>query len=128
MRIEQFEYLIDIAETKSITKTAENLFISRQVISHSIRAMEKELGVQLLNREHGSVTLTPIGEIAVDNAKKIIIAYHNFQKDIIGITTSAPSNPQASETAKIQLFTIPRLYPLLLSVIKIYRKQFSIQK
>lgn len=50
MRIEQFEYLIDIEKTRSITQTAENFFISRQVVSSNIRAMETELGVQLLIR------------------------------------------------------------------------------
>lgn len=61
MRIEQFEYLIDIEKTRSITQTAENFFISRQVVSANIRAMETELGVQLLIRQQGNLKFTTLG-------------------------------------------------------------------
>ena len=39
MRMEQLKYLVDIAETKSMSKTAERMFVSPQAVSQSIKQL-----------------------------------------------------------------------------------------
>ena len=106
MRIEQFIYLVDIQKTKSITKTAENFFISRQVVSASIRALEEELGFQLLVREKGNLQFTAIGEIAVEKAHAVVAAYQDFLNSIINPPSS---DSQIKQGVEISIYTIPRL-------------------
>ncbi|MBQ7049510.1 MAG: LysR family transcriptional regulator, partial [Firmicutes bacterium] len=42
MRIEQLECLVDIAQTKSMNKTAERMFVSPPAVSKSIKQLERE--------------------------------------------------------------------------------------
>ena len=72
MRMEQLKYLVDIAETKSMSKTAERMFASSQAVSQSIKQLELELNTELLVRTHMGVFLTKNGEGVVERAKRIL--------------------------------------------------------
>lgn len=72
MRIEQLRYLVDLAETKSMSKTAERLFVSTQTISKSIKQLEEELGAALLFRTNAGVVLTSVGGAIAHHAEKIM--------------------------------------------------------
>lgn len=52
---------VTIAESKSFTKAAAQLGLSRSALSHSMTAMEARLGVRLLTRTTRSVSLTEAG-------------------------------------------------------------------
>lgn len=52
----------NVAETGSISKTAEKLFITQPSVSYSIRSLENELNVKLFNRTAKGVELTPEGK------------------------------------------------------------------
>jgi len=72
MRMEQLKYLVDIAETKSMSKTAERLFVSPQAVSKAIKQLENELDVELMTRTSTGVTVTGIGERIVGAAQNIL--------------------------------------------------------
>ena len=72
MRIEQLKYLADIAETKSMSKSAERLFVSPQTVSKSIKQLEEELGAELLLRTNTGVVLTTVGNAIVSLAENIV--------------------------------------------------------
>ena len=55
MRIEQLEYLVAIARLGSFRRAAEELHISQPALSGSVRSLERELGVDVLERgRHGA--------------------------------------------------------------------------
>jgi DNA-binding transcriptional LysR family regulator len=55
MRIEQLEYLAEIARLGSFRRAAEALHVSQPALSTSVRSLERELGVDLLERgRHGA--------------------------------------------------------------------------
>lgn len=72
MRTEQLKYLVDVAETKSMSKTAERLFVSPQAVSQSIKQLEAELDTALLVRSSQGVSLTKLGEGIVEKAKEML--------------------------------------------------------
>lgn len=45
MRIEQLEHIIEISKTHSINLAAQNLHITQQSLSRSIKSLEDELSV-----------------------------------------------------------------------------------
>ena len=47
MNWNQLQYVITIAEEKSITKAAQKLYISQPSLSLSIQALEKETGIPM---------------------------------------------------------------------------------
>lgn len=63
MTIKQLTYFLEIARMKNFTKAAANLYISQSALSKTVKMMESELGVQLIDRTVNHFRLTPEGEI-----------------------------------------------------------------
>lgn len=83
MRLEQFEFILEVASKKSMQKAADNLHTSIQNVSKLIKQLEDELHVQLFVRNKYGVFLTPDGEYICAEAQKIIDAVGNLQKRYI---------------------------------------------
>lgn len=57
-----FELINVLDSSKNITKAAEKLFITQSALSKRIKAIERELGIELLLRCHQGIRFTPAGE------------------------------------------------------------------
>ena len=57
MTLTQLNYIITIAETNSINKAAEQLYVSQPSLTSAVRELEKELGIILFYRSGRGVTL-----------------------------------------------------------------------
>ncbi len=73
MHVKLMEYIVAIAETNSITKAANRLFVTQSALDQQLLKLEKELGVRLFDRARGNLTLTEAGEVYVDYARRIIL-------------------------------------------------------
>lgn len=72
MNTKQMEYIIKIAKTESISKAAEELFISQSALNQQLLKLEKELDTKFFIRAKQSLIITPAGSIYVSYAKKIL--------------------------------------------------------
>lgn len=72
MTLTQLEIFAVVAERKGFTLAAAQLKISQSGVSHAIRLLEQELGVELLHRHQGVVELTDIGESLLQKAQAIL--------------------------------------------------------
>ncbi len=61
-----------LARTASFTTTAKELHLSQSAISHSMKALEQEIGCRLLDRMGKTVVLTQAGEQLLVHAQKIL--------------------------------------------------------
>lgn len=99
MKLEQLEYAVEIANTQSISKAAENLLLSQPGLSTSIKQLEDELGTELFIRSNKGVELTPAGSTFIVNAKKVLAQIDAMERqcrqDTSGIyrTLSVASGP-----------------------------------
>ena len=75
MTLIQLHYLIVIAETNSLNKAAEKLYVSQPSLTSAIKELEKELGVTLLYRSGRGVTLTNDGVEFLLYAKQLYSQY-----------------------------------------------------
>lgn len=71
MNLNQINYVIKLAETKSFTKAARELYITQPTLSQQIKSLEDEFGVPLFNRSRGDVTLTKAGQDFLYYANRI---------------------------------------------------------
>ena len=69
MDLHKLEHLVAVAEEGGFTRAAAKLHISQQALSTSIRALEREVGVDLLSRNHGGVAVLPAGQALLDDAR-----------------------------------------------------------
>lgn len=72
MNLAQVEVIVEIAKAGSISRAAQNLFISQPGVSKILQKFEEEVGAQIFERVSTGVRLTPIGRRFVDNAQGII--------------------------------------------------------
>jgi LysR family transcriptional regulator, hydrogen peroxide-inducible genes activator len=71
--LKQLHYALAVEQTRHFKKAADLCFISQSALSTSIAELEKQLGVQLFERDNKKVLLTPIGEQFLEKARDIKI-------------------------------------------------------
>lgn len=74
MDLQQFRYVLAVAEMGSFTRAAESCFVVQSALSHQIKALERELGVDLFARTSRRVALTAAGHAFVTAAREAIRA------------------------------------------------------
>jgi DNA-binding transcriptional LysR family regulator len=73
-RRSQLRYLVAVAEEGQITRAASKLKLAQPTLSQAIAQLERELGVELLERHPRAVTLTPAGEAFIAKARAALAA------------------------------------------------------
>ena len=79
MKIEHLYQFLVIAETGSISKAAQNLFVSQQHLSRIVSSLEETLQCPLLVRNSTGIKLTSYGISFLKYAKKILEDYNEMQ-------------------------------------------------
>ena len=72
MKTEQFQYVLELYKTGSISKTAKKFYMSRPNLSNSIRSLESELGFDILERGVNGVRFTEKGLAFVRHCMSIV--------------------------------------------------------
>ena len=116
MNIEQLEYVVEVAKTKSISIASENLKISQSGISRSISNLENELGMKLFIRSKSGTLLTDDGEKIVKIAYEIVSKLQLLKEEAQVITTSIHG--------KLKISSSPSVMTLLLKVIPLFKKDY----
>ncbi len=70
--IKHYEVYIKVVELGSFSKAAKELYLSQPTVTASIKTLERDLGVSLIDRSIRKLTLTEAGETTYNYAKKII--------------------------------------------------------
>ena len=72
MRLEQLEYFVAAAEAGSISGAAQRLKVSQPAVSAALRSLEEELGGRLFSRGNQGISLTLLGRLTCDDARKML--------------------------------------------------------
>lgn len=75
MTLTQLNYIIAIAETKSINKAAKQLYVAQPSLTSAVRELEKELGIIIFHRSGRGVTLTNDGAEFLQYARQLFGQY-----------------------------------------------------
>ena len=82
MRINQLVIFSDVVKTKNISVTAKNLFMTQPSVSQNLKALEDELGIELIQRSNKGIELTDAGKKVIEKIDMIIDDYNLFMQDI----------------------------------------------
>ena len=87
MTLQQLKYALTIAETGSMNKAAEQLYVSQPSLTASVQELEKETGILIFNRSGRGVTVTNDGAEFLQYAHQVV-----GQFDVLTEKYSAKSN------------------------------------
>ncbi|MEA4814391.1 MAG: LysR family transcriptional regulator [Oscillospiraceae bacterium] len=91
MRIENLQYLLEVAKTGSISAAAKNLWMGQTSLSSAIQTTENELGIKIFMRTSKGVKLTPKGEEAIAMAEKVLDDYQRLTEAAVNSRTQYSS-------------------------------------
>jgi LysR family transcriptional regulator, transcription activator of glutamate synthase operon len=95
MELRQLKYFVEVARLEHFSMAAEALHVAQSALSRQIGLLEKELGVELFEREGRNVKLTLIGKLfagqamialkAIDNATQQVEEYLDPERGMIRV-------------------------------------------
>ncbi len=106
MNLQDLRYLVAVADHRHFGRAAEACFVSQPTLSTQIKKLERELGVELIERNPRHILLTTVGEAVVERARVVL-----RESDAIHDVARRASDPEAG-SLRIGLF--PTLAPYLL--------------
>jgi LysR family transcriptional regulator of gallate degradation len=107
MNFRQLEYFLAVSSLGSFTAASQRLGVAQPTITKSMRALEIEMGVALLERLPRGVALTPSGEILKRHAERIGVQL----QDALAEVTSLSSMAQGTVTIGAGPSWLRRLLP-----------------
>ncbi len=82
MNLRQLEVFLWVAELKSFTRAAKQLYMSQPAVSFQIRALEEELGVKLFWRDEKNVALTEAGRLLYPEVKQMVNHFYKIKSGL----------------------------------------------
>lgn len=79
MKIEQFFYVIEIADACSFSQAARNLYISQPNLSHAVKQIEEKVGFSLFDRTPKGTFPTPEGRALIERFRILKREYEQVQ-------------------------------------------------
>jgi len=85
MTFTQLEIFALIAELKSFTATAEKLGISQSAVSHALKSLEQQWGINLISRTQSDIELTTTGQQLLTHVKELLSISDTLEKEVAAI-------------------------------------------
>ena len=102
--IDTFRYLVALEQHKHFSRAAQACHITQPALSNSIRALEDELGVKIVNRGRIYQGLTEEGRRVLTSAYQVLYETDSLKKDI--------NSRKGKPTGKLILGCIPSALPV----------------
>lgn len=113
MDLHYLEYVVTLAQEENMSKAASLLHISQPTLSVFIKNLESELGLSLFVRSHKKMTLTPAGQLYVDECRRIL----QIKKELY-------ANLEKMKKPQLKVATTISSIPTLLDVLSEYHQDY----
>lgn len=82
MNLHALRIFAKVAETKSVTQTADALSLTQPAVTAQLRSIESEIGFRLFKRNGRGITLTEMGKILYPYARQVFEAEKEVEYQI----------------------------------------------
>jgi DNA-binding transcriptional LysR family regulator len=107
--LRHLEYFLAVADTSSFTHAAKRLHVVQSGVSATIKALEKDLGVELFHRTSHGAALTDAGHELLPHARAAIEASRDAREAIDAIRGRVRGTIRVGTMTSINVVDLPRL-------------------
>ncbi len=113
MTLTEFKYIVALARERHFGRAARSCFVSQPTLSVAVRKLEDELGVTLFERGMSDVSVTPIGEQVVVQAKRVLEEATAIRQMVHKGKEQLNGSLRIGAIYTIAPYLFPRLIPVL---------------
>ena len=88
MEIQHLKYFVEVVRQESFTRAAAQLFVTQPMLTRSIKQLEEELNVKLIERTSKSFRLTDAGRILYERCQKFLMEYEEIFQCMADVRSS----------------------------------------
>ncbi len=118
MRTEQLEYIATVTRLGSLRRAAEELRLSQPALSETVRNLERELGVDLLDRKRSGATMSVEGRELLPHIVRVLEA-------VDGLRAAAGEQHRISRMVRVGTVNAATV-PLLVPVVRTFRAEHPV--
>jgi DNA-binding transcriptional LysR family regulator len=85
MELRHLRYFLAVGEASNFTKAAARLRVAQPALSRQVKDLEDEIGVDLLRRSPGGVTLTAEGELFLEEVRELLKRTGDSVKEVCAL-------------------------------------------
>jgi LysR family transcriptional regulator, hydrogen peroxide-inducible genes activator len=111
--IKQLDYALAVEKTLHFRKAAESCHVSQSALSTALSDLERQLGLQIFERDNKKVLLTPIGKEVLNRARNIFSEIESLQDLAEGQKAPLSFPIKVGAIPTIAPYILPRIFPLL---------------
>ncbi len=83
--LRQLRAFVAIVEEGSFTLAARRIHLTQSAVSHSLRALEEQMGCSLVDRSNRRVVATPEGELLLLRCRRVLHEIKQVERDLHGL-------------------------------------------
>ena len=109
MELRQLRYVEAVARHRHFTRAAEELHVAQSALSHQVRRLELELGIELFDRTSRTVTVTEAGEAVAGRARDILSQVDGVRGEVDQLRGLVRGRVSVGATLPAGEIDVPRL-------------------
>ena len=100
---------LSVAENLSLSRAAEELFISQPAVTRHIKELEGKLGIALFDRKGSKIYLTNAGRLVYSNLKEIRDRYWKMELEIGQLKGQFVGRLNIGASSTIMQYVLPKI-------------------
>jgi DNA-binding transcriptional LysR family regulator len=109
MELRQLRYVEAVATHRHFTRAAAAIGVAQPALSHQIKRIEQELGVQLFDRSRGGVRLTEAGETFLPRIRRALSEIDAGREEITALTGLQTGRVRLGAMQALGALDLPRV-------------------
>ena len=104
-----YELLHALDETRNITHAADKLYMTQSALSKRIKALEQELGVEIVLRSRQGIRFTPAGEQVLLHSAAAAREMEKMRRQLASIQGEACGTLRAGISVNFSYYRLPEV-------------------